>query len=81
GNARAMFSLAQMYEQGLGVEQSDKKALQWYRASADSEYWMAAGVLRQAYSEGKLGLKKDKKLADEWYSKYIKDQIKHPINQ
>ena len=35
GNARACFQLGKMWEQGEGVDVDQKKALQWYRRSAE----------------------------------------------
>ncbi|MGN0918979.1 MAG: SEL1-like repeat protein [Oxalobacter sp.] len=35
GHARAQFNLALMYEQGRGVEQSDKNAFELYRLVAE----------------------------------------------
>jgi TPR repeat protein len=35
GNAQGQVNLGYMYQLGLGVKQSDKEAVKWYRLSAE----------------------------------------------
>jgi TPR repeat protein len=57
------------------VKASDSEAFAWYLKSAEAGYWIAAGIVSDAYKKGSFGLTKDEAKATEWYQKYIADQI------
>ena len=52
GNSYSMLRLAQMYEQGYGVERDSGKALDLYRQSADAGQPAAMLALAEAYETG-----------------------------
>ena len=65
----AQNNLAYLYQKGLGAEQSNEKALYWYRKSAaqgnsESEY-----NLGNVYAQELLGIKTDYRKAFQWYRK------------
>jgi len=68
GNAGAQFNLGFMYENGLGVPQDDKEAVNWYRKSAEQGYADAQYNLGNMYRQG-LGVPQDDKEAVNWYRK------------
>lgn len=47
GDARAMFALAEMYDNGLGTAANHEKALEWYKRAADSGHWLARKRLEE----------------------------------
>ena len=63
GDRSAQFNLAQMYEEGIGVERSYKKAVYWYEKSSSYE------ALGDIYSEGRVGVRKNIKKAQDYYKK------------
>ncbi|MDZ7737284.1 MAG: hypothetical protein U5P41_15305 [Gammaproteobacteria bacterium] len=71
GNAAAETRLADMYFQGLGVEQNYDRALLWYRRAAKRKYADAQFNLGNMYFMGE-GVLKDHDKAREWYSKAAK---------
>ena len=52
GFAAAEFRLGQMYDNGLGVEQSYARAARWYRRAAEQGYGPAEERLGQLYAAG-----------------------------
>ena len=66
-NTDARYHLGRMYEQGLGVEKNEEKALGYYRTAAEKENEKAALKLGNAYYTGGL-LDKDYKEALKWYT-------------
>ena len=54
------------YQNGRGVEQSDKEAVRWYRQAADQEYATAQLSLGAAYICGR-GVEQSDKEAVRWY--------------
>jgi TPR repeat protein len=75
GDPKAMYYLGIVYQNGFGVKASDSEAFAWYLKSAEAGYWIAAGIVSDAYKKGSFGLTKDEAKATEWYQKYIADQI------
>lgn len=68
GNAAAETRLADMYFQGLGVEQNYDRALLWYRRAAKRKYADAQFNLGNMYFMGEGVLQDDDK-AREWYTR------------
>ncbi|KAF9558433.1 hypothetical protein EC968_007098 [Mortierella alpina] len=66
GDAAAQFTLAQMYEQGQGVEASEAEAVKWYRKAAEGGNAEAQFSLAQLYDDGR-GVKEDLDHAARWY--------------
>ena len=56
-----------MYEEGQGVTQNYKKAVEWYRLSAEQGHTLAQHSLGNIYREGK-GIKQDYVQAHKWYN-------------
>ena len=66
GNARAMYDIGLLYDQGLGVPQNYAKAMAWYReaaAAGDTYAMTAVGVL---YAKGH-GVPQDRGAAATWF--------------
>jgi hypothetical protein len=59
GSAEAQFELAQLYEIGLGVDQSIPRALSLYQAAADQDFPDALNDLGFFYFQGEMGLARD----------------------
>lgn len=59
GSAEAQFELAQLYEIGLGVNQSVPRALELYQAAADQDFPDALNDLGFFYFQGEMGLPRD----------------------
>jgi len=59
GSAEAEFELAQLYEIGLGVEQSIPRAVELYHAAAAQDFPDALNDLGFFYFQGELGLARD----------------------
>jgi TPR repeat protein len=57
-----------MYDKGLGVPQSDKNAVEWYRKAAEQGYSPAQYHLGFMYEKGR-GVQQSDKEAIEWYRK------------
>jgi uncharacterized protein len=68
GNARAQFSIGQMYYIGQGVPRDNTKANGWYRKAADRGFDYAQFNLGVAYEDGGLGVPQDYALAYMWFS-------------
>jgi TPR repeat protein len=68
GNTSAMINIANMYEQGQGVEQDQQTALSWQRRAADLGDSRAQLHLGVAYEEGH-GVERDPRQAAEWFRK------------
>jgi TPR repeat protein len=66
GNPLAQFNMALLYHSGLGVEQDESMAVNWYHKAADNGYYMAQEYLAVGYQEGWFGLPKDQKKAKYW---------------
>ena len=68
GNPEAQNYLGRMYDEGHGVKQSDKDAVEWYRKAAGQGYAAAQFNLGKMYANGRGVLQSDKD-AVEWYRK------------
>ena len=69
GKAWAMILLAHRYEDGLGVKQSDKKAIELYEMAAKRGHASAQYNLGNYYNEGSQGgLTQSSERAFEWYT-------------
>ena len=68
GNARAQFSLGQMYYMGQGVPRDYAQADAWYRKAADQGFDYAQFNLGAAYEDGGLGVPQDYALAHMWFN-------------
>lgn len=65
GDAKAQFTLGEMYEQGRGVPQSFAEALKWYQASAEQGLVAAQSTLGYLYQYGE-GVAKNPQAAFMW---------------
>lgn len=79
GNAQATYNLGVLYEQGLGVSQSDKKAVEYYTKSASQGFSTANFALSKAYFSGGLSLKKDEVKARNYLT--LASNAGHPLAQ
>ncbi|NJN14613.1 MAG: PDZ domain-containing protein [Planctomycetes bacterium] len=68
GEPRALFLLAYLVREGLGVPKNPQKACELYRASAEAGFPPGMNLLAICYREG-LGVKQDFKAAMEWFQK------------
>jgi TPR repeat protein len=66
GDALAQFNVALLYHSGLGVEQNESKAVNWYHKAADNGYYIAQEYLAVGYQEGWFGLPKNHQKAQYW---------------
>lgn len=66
GKARALFEIGVCYRRGEGVEQSDKKAVEYYKSALAGGCLDAANNLGLMYAEG-LGVEKDAAEAVRYY--------------
>ncbi len=57
--AQAQYKLADCFEKGIGINQSNQNALYYYQLAAEIGYDFANYRLGNAYLEGELGLKQD----------------------
>ena len=68
GKAWAMCILAQMYRDGEGVKQSDKKSIKFYKMAAKRKHAAAQYALGNYYYNGSTGFKQSYKKAIEYYT-------------
>lgn len=82
GDAVGQYNLAQMYANGIGIEQNSEKGLYWLKKAAEQNNFLAVQVFASLY-KGKLdkdtgnivevkngfGIKPDKEQADIWGAK------------
>ena len=68
GDARAQYNLGVKYDNGEGVIEDDKLAVEWYTKAAMQGYARAQYNLGVKYDNGE-GVIKDDKVAVEWYTK------------
>lgn len=66
GDVQAMYALGEMYELGMGTDNSRGEALNWYRAAADEGHAGGAYQVGYAYYWGK-GVGKDRREAHVWF--------------
>lgn len=69
GDAAAQYELGRMYQSGRGVTQDYRKAVDWYRHSAEQGYAPAERSLGGMYRGGYGGLPEDDAEAKKWYGK------------
>ena len=67
GDADAQYIVANMYNNGEGVDKDEPKAVVWYLKSADQDNDLAQYGLGVMYEYGLGGLAKDANEAYEWY--------------
>ena len=68
GDARAQFSLANMYHHGIGVKTDEKLAFYWYVQVAEQGYASAQFNVANGYYHG-IGTAQDLVQAQAWYEK------------
>lgn len=69
GDQIMMFELAFLYADGDGVKENLAETLKWLIRAANKGHVLAMDRLADAYLNGKLGAKKDRKRADFWARK------------
>ena len=69
GIPKAQFVLGWLYDKGLLLEQSYKKAADWYLKAAESGYAPAQYCVASMYDDAKIGTARDRDKAFEWYFK------------
>jgi len=74
GDARAQYTVGQLYQAGKGVRQSYETAFKWMSLSANQGNAMAQNRLGYFYSQG-LGVRQDDKLAVSWYMRAAKQGL------
>jgi TPR repeat protein len=67
-DARAQFSVGQMYYIGQGVLRDNAQADAWFRKAADQGFVYAQFDLGVAYEDGGLGVQQDYALAHMWFN-------------
>lgn len=76
GDPEALFELARLYEQGVGVEQDVDKALELYRNSADAGFADAINDLGFLHYQGGLGIVRDPKKGLAYFERAA--DLRHP---
>jgi TPR repeat protein len=71
GLVDAQYNLGVMYASGLGLDESDESAAQWYQKAAEQGLALAQFNLGVSYATGK-GVKRSYATALEWYRKAAK---------
>ena len=74
GDARSQFSLANMYHNGVGVQQDYALAFYWYSRVAEKGHASAQFNVANGYYHG-IGVEKDLSKAFEWYQKAAKQDF------
>ncbi len=70
GSLAAQYTLAEMYKEGLGVEQSWTNALEWFLKASEQGYPLAQLALGEMYELGS-GVDQSPEKAMEWYHKVV----------
>jgi TPR repeat protein len=68
GNAFGQYNLANMFSNGIGINENQTEAAKWYKKSAEQGYAEAQTKLGYMYESG-IGLNKDLEEAKKWYKK------------
>jgi TPR repeat protein len=76
GSPEAMFELARIYEQGLGVAPDPARALALFQASADQDYARAVNDMGFLHYQGGLGLAPNPELALDYFARAA--DLRHP---
>lgn len=66
GNPAGAFGLAKMYSTGEGIQQSDEKALYWFRFAAERNHLASTKLMSVTYKKGLMGQKIDLEQAKLW---------------
>ena len=66
--AEAQYWLARLYDDGVGVEQSNELAFAWYKKAAEQGFAEAYYYLASSYRDGK-GVAQNDQLAFDWITK------------
>jgi TPR repeat protein len=69
GDRIAMYEIALLYAEGIGVAADDGAALGWMKRAAERDHVGAMDRLSEVYLEGKLGQKVDPSEAEAWAAK------------
>jgi len=76
GDPEAMFELARLYEQGIGVDQDVERALELFRRSADEDFADAINDLGFLHYQGSLGVPRDPQKGIEFFERAA--DLRHP---
>ena len=68
GHAGAQNNVGNMYAEGLGVKRDEKKALIWFRKSADQDFVLAQRNMGRMFHDGR-GTKRNEAAALVWFKK------------
>lgn len=71
-NVDSLFNLGIQYYEGHGVVKDYQKAFEYFSQAANLNYALAKYYLGEMYASG-LGVKANKTLAEEWYTKAVND--------
>lgn len=74
GDARAQFSLGQMYLEGLGIEQNDAASTRWFKLAAKRGLASAQFNLGNAYKHGR-GVRQDDLAAAAWWRRAAEQEL------
>jgi TPR repeat protein len=66
-SSKVLYTLAEYFENGVGIEKSEQSALHYYKQAADAGNTKAQLRLGQAYSSGELGLSPSLELGMHYY--------------
>lgn len=69
GLAEAQLRLGSCYDSGIGVDQNNQKALEFYQQAANQDLPEALGALSWIYLFGRLGVQKDEKKSQQLWEK------------
>lgn len=75
GNVEGQLQLSLLYSKGIGVEQSDDKALYWLEKAAQQNDGSAKRQLAQYYEKGQEGVPPDLELALKWYINAVRAEV------
>ncbi|MCB1450579.1 MAG: sel1 repeat family protein, partial [Nitratireductor sp.] len=76
GDPEAMFELGKLYEQGIGVKQDVKRAVELFRKAADLDFADAINDLGFLHFQGGEGVVRDQKRALEFFERAAR--LRHP---
>lgn len=79
GDEFAMMELGYCYQSGSGIKQDYAKAMAWYKAASESNYFSSDApywMIGYLYDQG-LGVNQDTFEAMEWWRKAIRHQLKY----
>lgn len=76
GDPEAMFELGKLFEQGIGVDQDTKRAVELYHKAADLDFADAINDLGFLHYQGGEGVVRDQKKALDYFERAAK--LRHP---